>query len=616
MNNEVLFSESLRLRIIELEYKNLDEENFIKEVKRIYLEETGESLELEINYLSSNDAKRLEGDKSGYDGTAIHFYSEKQNIDQIYIISQGSTDRTDWNYNVGSIFAGTRATQSQSIYRFKEEALENFKTDSKSQSTTTIIGLSHSLGHNNNIIAQLSEDVFDKLYGVNGAQPTIYQLFETDINFREALIKRFKINRSDPDSIYGLPPDELKAFGEDYYKDKAQNIHQTLSVDDLLFALAGTRGFVMLGNVEMVDTNPELSGLRDMMDKVPDEIIADFQQLAIQYADASEKGDSDEVIKELTGIDMKLVDKYRDGGVLGFNFVFASNMKETENMIQDVKTKLPELLRLVRHISDNGEIIVNELAANGYISESEKTTLLNEIESVRSNLETILSNEFSVTKIGDIISAASSLSNSPDVFKKILGPLLKEIVHSHSIEEMLNTLGKENGRMYLGNDMIAVGQQDGQEVHVNISEAIRMYQEGQALLEEKRGAIFVIMRTYQNGLVEAFDTEKTKVVTIINDIEHNPQAYSASIFRKYVYSARGQKTVTKIEVHDSLTPLTGISFDPIWEQLTTAIQRTEDFLTSTREAIEQIFQKDEIIASLFNYHFAEGVEESGHRGVY
>ncbi|SDZ64255.1 hypothetical protein SAMN05421736_12422 [Evansella caseinilytica] len=76
-NEEVLNSDLLRARMMELEYGEVT----IEEVKRIYIEETGKAPPGNITIYRSDDFKEelRKGDHySGFDGTVIHFYDEQQ----------------------------------------------------------------------------------------------------------------------------------------------------------------------------------------------------------------------------------------------------------------------------------------------------------------------------------------------------------------------------------------------------------------------------------------------------------------------------------------------------------------------------------------------------------
>src|SRR5690625_2305483 len=110
-NEQVLVTKEIRMRMIYLEYKynknsrKMSEETFIQEVERIYMEETGQQLSADISVFTSSESKKLKNDNSGYDGTALHFHSEENNINEVYVISQGTQDLDDWLYNIEAMMA-------------------------------------------------------------------------------------------------------------------------------------------------------------------------------------------------------------------------------------------------------------------------------------------------------------------------------------------------------------------------------------------------------------------------------------------------------------------------------------------------------------------------------
>lgn len=624
MGQLIFENNNIRLRIIDLQYQNLDEDKFEQEIKRIYLEETGTTLDANIDIVHSDTLSESNG--SSYDGTAVNLHSDDGSINEVYVISQGSADAGDWDYNLRGIFAGQEVNQYESTYAFVNESKKYFE-QKNNLPEPAVIGLSHSLAHHNNSSVQLVTGVFDEVYSVNGAQPTAYHLYKADVKFRQAINREFSIG-ANPDDLFSVSPEKLKVFTENYYQDMTTGIHQLISEDDPLYAGSGARGFFTVGDVTMVDTNPEMSGLRSMVDSVPDDVIADFQQLAVQYSLAFEKGGSPRGIQDLTGVNISVIDKFaEDPSFVGIIKNYFTSSKDLDDMIVNMNEKIPVLLETVESITKNGEQIFGAFVTNGFITEAEKNILVSEMDTAGGKLDEMMEilNTLSIYRDGElagntgtaIFGADASgalrlkglmedLTKSGDEFSRILGPVLEEIGHSHSIEEMLNALGMANGRQYQGNDMIMIGQQDGSEIRVNISAAVRMYQEGQALLGEKRSAVEAIMTTYQTELLDGFEEEKAKVIARINEIESNPVSYT-NVLRKYVYFPRLNKSITRITIHDSFQPLSGVSFDDLYSNLLTTIQSTDDFLTSSREAIEKIFEKDEHVAQLFD--FGQGGEK-------
>src|SRR5699024_8250315 len=159
-NEQILITKELRMRITELEYQfnrdasNMSEEEFIQEIERVYLEEVGEKLPAEISVYTSTESGEMKNDDSGYDGTAIHFCDEKYGINEVYIVSQGSQDGVDWSYNIESMLAGQTIAQAEATQDFTVDALEEFgievNENKMDQVEVPVVGLSHSLAHNNN----------------------------------------------------------------------------------------------------------------------------------------------------------------------------------------------------------------------------------------------------------------------------------------------------------------------------------------------------------------------------------------------------------------------------------------------------------------------------------
>lgn len=100
MTKKLATSKEFKLRLIDLQYRNLPKEEMIQQIRHIYLEEHGEKLDAKVDVFNSYQSSNKLFDSSGYDGTAIHFSSEKSNVNEVYIVSQRSKDALDWEYNV------------------------------------------------------------------------------------------------------------------------------------------------------------------------------------------------------------------------------------------------------------------------------------------------------------------------------------------------------------------------------------------------------------------------------------------------------------------------------------------------------------------------------------
>ncbi|WP_235000381.1 DUF6792 domain-containing protein [Virgibacillus dakarensis] len=447
-DHKILKTDEIRLRLVELEYDDLSNEEFIKRIKRVYLEEFGEELPANVDVFHSSQSKMLKSDTSGYDGTAIHFSSEDNNIDEVYVISQGSQGIEDWEYNVKSMFAGLEYSQAEKTRDFVEEAKREFGVIAEEEDSAPVIGLSHSLAHNNNTTAYLAYDTFDEIYSVNGAQTNYYQLYYAHNNFAEEVRKHFNISRADSDAIRNIDPDKLRTFAEDFYKDKAKSIHQIISEDDPLYAVSGVRGFFTLGDVRFVDSIPDYPGLRSIMDDIPDDVVKDLQELAIQYTVSSQNGGANAAIQDLLGVNMGVVNQF--DGIWSVAKVYATNQSEIDTMIRDVNDKLPGLLAQVKTVTTNADIIFQRFVDAGYISVDQKDLIVTELTNIQKELDGMQKSISTLVDIRDLHNFSAQLGGD-------IGTYLKIKEQAEAIQGSLDKLDKKEFRELLA--MIKSGHQ-------------------------------------------------------------------------------------------------------------------------------------------------------------
>ncbi|APC47558.1 hypothetical protein BME96_04965 [Virgibacillus halodenitrificans] len=610
MSESILSTDEIRLRLINLEYKDLNKKDFEKEIKQIYLEEYGEILPANIEIIHSRDSKNSEVTSSDYNGTAVYFHSKEKDINELYIISQGTQDGADWEYNLKAMFAGKDFTQAKSANKFTEEVIKEIDNNGE----LTVTGLSHSLAHNNNTTAHLIYDTFDEIYSVNGAQTNYYQLFNADRDFRREIMNNFNLSRTNPDAIYNLDPKQLETFAKEYYKDKATNVHQLISKDDPLYAVSGARGFFTIGDVKYVDTNPDLPGLRNLMDEIPDEVIKDFQELAIDYTVASKKGGTNAAIQEILGVNMDLVNEIDDIG--SAVKVYFTKQGEIDAMVHGLNDKLPGVLSRIKTVTENADVIFGRLVNAGYITEEQKNTLVTELTAIEVELDGIqetVSRLTSIRDMGDfyaqlggdaaaIIKMKRHYNSIMESFEELnnedLLAAMEAIGQSHSISEMLEGLSDKK-KSYIGTDMVYTTDSGGKEIRVNISASLRMYTDGKSLLEEKKDEIGKLDLAWNTEILQCFEDEKRKVVHKISEIEGSPGSYR-SLLRKHVYFSRLDKTVRGIQVHDVFYPLTNADLDTEITSLRESVEEGFTYIENYRKAIEALFDKDDHIATLFD----------------
>ena len=212
-------------------------------------------------------------------------------------------------------------------------------------------------------------------------------------------------------------------------------------------------------------------------------------------------------------------------------------------MISDMNQKVPPLVESIKTITSNGNDIFSPFVKAGYLTESQKNTVvkeLNNIEKLREEMKSIIStnhsiresqgniyqsgsNPFAAVLGGDIgslirLMKLKTFTESLEILKKELGPMMAEMETVTSILEMLNALGMGSNRAYAGKDMILVKGSGGSLIKVNISAAVRMFQQGNQLLEEKKRNADALISGLDAELMEGFASERTKVVKRIQEI--------------------------------------------------------------------------------------------------
>ncbi|WP_054948913.1 DUF6792 domain-containing protein [Numidum massiliense] len=517
-NEEIFNTPELRLRISELSYEDLKEAGYEKEIRRIYAEETGRELPANVTIIPSREVKNVK-DESGYVGIAIHFHDEKKKINQVYVVSRGSQTMEDWLYNFFGILSGQDDSQYVNTRIFVDEVEKRAKKLAKGKEPLTI-GLGHSQADNHHLNLRLaaSDDVklyFDKLYSVNGAQPNINLLWLIDDDFQWEVAKKFNVDHRDKNAIFTLPPVEVAKFAEEYYKNKkvdgisvTDNMVRYVSRNDPLYGVSiREAGFIDVGEMILIETNPDYPGLRDYVEQIPEEEIRKIQALFVEYRESYRNGGLQAVLREAIGIDLDLINELTDNP----SSTISNRSGDLIAMIQSMREKFPNVLAAVAYIRKHADPVLSALVEGGYIEEAQKKEVTSELTGLEEDLQAlyqvvedlIASHEKLIEDIqeknyfrgswktmllpSEYINAVRKLvkiykraSGRIDTFSELLKKLAP-IEASHSVEEMLNALqrvkGKDEGlwKGYREGDMLYYkGGKGGEPIEVNISSAVRM----------------------------------------------------------------------------------------------------------------------------------------------
>ncbi|WP_052015989.1 DUF6792 domain-containing protein [Halalkalibacter hemicellulosilyticus] len=678
-NQEVLNSNLLRARIVKMEYDELTE----SEVRRVILEETGKDSPQNITIYHSNDIDEIHKDDvySGFDGTVIHFYDESRGINQMYTILRGSEKEEkgswkpkDWLYNGMGIGIGQSNSQYTDTIKFKEIVVKKINQSTPDIVPLISLGLAHSLGGNNAVNAQLTELIFDKIYVFNPAPSSVYHLAYFDEEFMLDISRNFGIEH-DFSQLHTIPPDELVAFGEEYYKSRMDesSIQRLIIKEEMLFGMLKMPGFMDIGEAEIVSTIDGHEGIQEVVAAIPDEVIFAFQEYLSEYAAVYNQEGFDGFFREMTGIQPELFDELaklnamREGEVpFSFQTFSESASKAVYAGIQsflpaltNALTKLPKAIAFVRMLYKELPAIVDVMVEQQIITIEEGREL---VQAVRS-LEIELNNAHI-----DIIQLHSYFNRHHVMFKPI-GVLLHEFfsnvdrfkmrldrmnedraiirthlstivdyfhvsAEAHTMDYVIEYLGKESGsdiyKVYdpESNDMIyvhdgltsealldklanvdlfgAVGgtgrtnRSGGQEVYVNISSAIRIFQKGKEACANVLMELTRMQQTYERDVLGDDERRKQRLRQQIHQMEQNPNVYQRQFFGQatHVYS------IQRISVQEFIPALPQTITDPFEEffhYYRKDLRQTMALIEEMRVAIETLFEHDEHIANIFKY---------------
>ena len=126
-----------------------------------------------------------------------------------------------------------------------------------------------------------------------------------------SLSRKFNINPDNNTELYTIPPDQLKAFAEKYYKDRGKDIHHLTAEEDMLYGSFSVGGFLDLGDRKVINTNDDFDGISKLVENLSDKdvqkIQAFFAKLAPYYEEGGMEGFLNGLMKGLTGVDKEFI---------------------------------------------------------------------------------------------------------------------------------------------------------------------------------------------------------------------------------------------------------------------------------------------------------------------
>ncbi|MEK5499765.1 DUF6792 domain-containing protein [Bacillus sp. FSL M8-0168] len=626
-SKNIFENENVKLRLIDLEYSykkkfassnpaevKKAKEEFESDIRRIYKEETKKEITQNIEIYTSKEIVK-QNKESGYDGTAIHIVDKKHNVDQLHIISEGSADNKDWSYNFFGLFLGIDDNQ----YKATKEFTRNAKNQAGNKKNLQTYALGHSLANNNQVMVQLIDGQYDEVYGVNGAQISTDHLLKADKHLRYTMLEKFKVDTFK--ELLKVPKEKLKKAIVKYYNDKGvtANITQRISKDDPLYGVSGKADFITFGNVKMTDTNPDVKGIRNLIDQIPDEDVRRIQKYWRQYSGAYQKNGLHGFLKEAAGIDLELINNFKNikspkQKMIYMNAKVVDFFSMADDIAAEVKEKLPKFLAFVDTIMKNKDIILDQLEANGYIDAAQKAVIEKDLGNIDKEISTLknlyqqlMDNKLNFFEWKGIFDKSQDSINRLIAYVKRLGAdtedLLGLIAEGHSITPLLNALSKKKGISYKGGDIyFSKKDKDGKEIKVNLSSAVRIYQAGMAAISKIEDEIDRYQRVFHHEIHDHFANKKAALTKAIHDMEANPSHYQYDFqFTLASGFASSSGKLNKIVVHDSYHTAPLPECDGIISELKKQTSEKKRFVKDIRSSIEKLCDEDKQISALFDF---------------
>ncbi|MBA4537732.1 hypothetical protein H1Z61_11480 [Bacillus aquiflavi] len=535
MKQEGVLSELVRARLTSAEYDGLTKET----VEKFYIEEYGQ---LPPPFEIIHSDKLQIGEESGFNGTAIHFFDDKQAINEVYVINRGTEGdlskfaelgekwfKTLKNYKQNpenlkeivfsgnediytdayEVLLGDDQSQIEDNQDFKDKVIQ--KVNEKNLLTKPVFFLdAHSLGGNQGqTLMVTSGDLFTDVNVYNDAPMNIYTIVRMHDKIRKIIEDKYGI-LADEHDIYKIKPSELYSILDKELGSYASKITYYRNEEDLLTNLTLPYAYRLTNKMNVVtfDSDSKVGRPVDLAAKYPD----------------------------LTGMIVSILD--RANQVKGLSY--------------------PEIAFF---------------AKSGFVAAA---------------LPSLFHNDFE-RRIGHLI----------DDFEGI-------DLTGHAMDVVIAQIAKQSQQKIVNNElMIKVADIDGGEIEINLDAAYRFYSEGYSLLFGKEETIPAMERVFQTYIVESYQRHVTYTTQQMAEIEENPEAFLSSSDR-YTVDVQYHVKYSNFRFLDrprpQLAPNITMLFDEVIAGIRLETNRQKEFLEKYKDGIKKLAETDERIALLFDTH--------------
>lgn len=574
--SQILDDKIVQMRITALEYEfdSMTDDEIIKSIERIYLEEIGESLEVPIQIeRMSNYSQSFNSDAKG---TAIVFGDQVNEdvITEIVFISRGSKTNEDWIDNVFGIGVGTGGAQ---YARDFTTFVDNVTEKNNVTNDVPTFAFAHSKGHNTIASIQLTDEYFTEVYTFNGAQSNAIQQGIHDRYFLSALGREFNLPHIDSNSIRSIPPEELEAFAKDYYENKGTNIHQTRSTSDFLYALDAMPGMFVVGNVQEHQTDQVNDGFGGAMDAISKEDLQLISQFLAPYGEV-----------------------YAEDGVEG---LLQSALDEAYQFYVNNPEAAPIDFDSVR---DSMGGLVKGLRDAGYLSEEDAEALRTELIGLVDDIEPIYESMYEGEGfhpqrmwedfVHSFMTYNFSTKQRMEKIDELFAVVGEAAYEHHSLEALMNELAV--GKSYQGGEMYLElgGGPGGQgQIKLNLSKTLDAYAAITSVLDEQDAMLETYLGMMEQEYTEYYEGKKQQLGSHIASIESNYKSYQSWLPTSY------SGLITNLKFHESFKPLVGAPMEGMALAVRQNREKIETTAEEMRKAVEAVFDVEHNVAGMFKH---------------
>ncbi|WP_278342267.1 hypothetical protein [Parageobacillus thermoglucosidasius] len=336
----------------------------------------------------------------------------------------------------------------------------------------------------------------------------------------------------------------------------------------------------------------------------------------------------------MTGVDIAFIESLQGYDSMDYVWHAGDIVSKANHMLDDMKVKIPELMKNVAILYKNLDPIFSVFVELGYVTPEEKKTVLSEVKGIEKDVASIqqllrktwnwrMAIPFLTPLVtDDILQWKASIEVLFQIRDKVLD-ILKRLqiiqentanlqkaitmsVDAHTLNEVITALARSKGRMYdeYGN-LILVKKVGDHEIRMNLSSAVRIYQKGLQILEEKETVLHEMKQRYFDEYVEDFEMQKRKLLNKINDMEQNPWAYQ-HLLGHFTYDAEQVYMLRRIEVHESIPPMDPMIpyiFETMFSYYEQEISKGKELIATVKKSFEEFFEQDQNVSKIFDLRY-------------